>query len=289
MKVSIISLLGLLLTTACVYEGKPFKESKILAGKTVSADTLNLGRHTYLEYCVQCHGVDGKGDGPASIGLLPPPRDFTQGLYKFVWTNYGDVPHDEDLQRIIRHGLKGTAMLHWDISDDRLTAVTDYIKTFAPEIWEGEDKVVGDKFEMPVDPYGPEKKAEAIERGRRVYHVDASCIQCHRGYTTRDEIKKWEGDFTASDLYQLKAQETEFNYKALPPDFTLHALRSVTDTHSLVQRLMYGVHGSGMPGWKDVISDDDIWAVTYYVESLIDLKGKPERRELLKTLNDQKK
>lgn len=288
MKVSIISLLGLLLTTACVYEGKPFKESKILAGTSVSAATLNEGYHTYLEYCVQCHGVSGKGDGPASIGLLPPPRDFTQGLYKFVWTNYGDLPHDEDLHRIIRHGLKGTAMLNWDISDERLAAVTHYIKTFAPEVWEGEDKVVGTKFETPADPFGPEKKAEAIERGKKVYHVDASCIQCHRGYETRADIKKWGGDSTAADLYQLKGQESEFNYKALPPDFTLHALRSVNDTNSLVQRVMYGVHGSSMPGWKDIISDEDIWAVTYYVESLIELKGTPKRKELLNTLNNQK-
>ena len=288
MKVSIISLLGLLLTTACVYESKPFKESKILAGQTVSAATLNEGYHTYLEYCVQCHGESGKGDGAASIGLLPPPRDFTQGVYKFVWANYGELPKDEDLHRIIRHGLKGTAMLNWDISDERLKAVTHYLKTFAPEMWEGEDKVVGEQFEIPADPFGPEKKAEAIARGSKVYHVDASCIQCHRGYATRDEIKKWEGDHTAADLYQLKAQESEFNYKALPPDFTLHELRSVTDTHSLVQRIMYGVHGVGMPGWKDVISDEDIWAVTYFVESLRELKGSPLRREFMNKLTDKK-
>lgn len=45
---------------------------------------------------------------------------------------------------------------------------------------------------------------------------------------------------------------------ALPPDFTYHALRSVDDMPSLVQRLMYGVTGSGMPGWKDVITDEEI-------------------------------
>lgn len=284
MKVSIISLLGLLFATSCVYESKPFKESKILAGETVSAATLNEGYHTYLEYCVQCHGVSGKGDGAASKGLLPPPRDFTQGLYKFVWANYGELPHDEDLHRLIRHGLPGTAMLPWDISDERLKAVTHYIKTFAPEVWEGEDKVRGEKLTIGADPFGPEKKVEAIARGQKVYHVDASCIQCHRGYASRDEIKKWGGDSTATDLYQLKPQDSEFNYKALPPDFTLHELRSVTDTASLIQRLMYGVHGSGMPGWKDVISDDDIWAVAYYVESLRELKGSANRKALLEKL-----
>lgn len=190
MKLFGISIFGLFLLTSCVVEKQPFTEGKILGGKKVSADTLNLGYTTYVEYCVQCHGMEGKGDGPSSKGLLPPPRNFTQGLYKFPWTQYGELPHDEDLYRIIRGGLKGTAMLPWDISDERLDAVTQYIKTFAPEVWEGEDKVLGTKFEFPADPFGPEKKAEAAALGKKVYHVTASCIQCHRGYATKEEMKR---------------------------------------------------------------------------------------------------
>jgi mono/diheme cytochrome c family protein len=286
MKFSIISLLGLFLATACVSERSPFKESKILAGKTVSADTLNLGYHTYVEYCIQCHGKDGKGDGPSSKGLLPPPRNLTQGLYKFPWTQYGELPHDADLARIIRRGLAGSAMLPWDISDERLDAVIQYIKTFAPSVWEGQDKTVGTKFDLPADPFGPEKKAEAIEKGKKVYHVTASCIQCHRGYETKADITAWGGDATAADLYQLKSQDGEYNYKVLPPDFTYHRLRSVDDMESLVQRLMYGVTGSGMPGWKDVITDEELWAVAYYVQSLRDLDT-PARHALKDKLKGQ--
>lgn len=288
MKLFGISIFGLFLLTSCVVEKQPFTEGKILGGKKVSADTLNLGYTTYVEYCVQCHGMEGKGDGPASKGLLPPPRNFAQGLYKFPWTQYGELPHDEDLFRIIRGGLKGTAMLPWDISDERLDAVTQYIKTFAPEVWEGEDKVLGTKFEFPADPFGPEKKAEAISKGKQVYHVTASCIQCHRGYATKEEMKGWDTD-APEDLYSLKPQDTEYNYKALPPDFTYHALRTVDDMPSLVQRLMYGVTGSGMPGWKDVITDEEIWAVAYYVQDLRETgKDIKKRRELLDNLKTQK-
>lgn len=288
MKLFGISIFGLFLLTSCVVEKQPFTEGKILAGKKVSADTLNLGYTTYVEYCVQCHGMEGKGDGPASKGLLPPPRNFTQGLYKFPWTQYGELPHDEDLYRIIRGGLKGTAMLPWDISDERLDAVTQYIKTFAPEVWEGEDKVLGTKFEFPADPFGPEKKAEAVALGKKVYHVTASCIQCHRGYATKAEMKGWDSE-APEDLYSLKPQDTEYNYKALPPDFTYHALRSIDDMPSLVQRLMYGVTGSAMPGWKDVITDEEIWAVAYYVQELRETgKDIKKRQELLDTLKSQK-
>jgi mono/diheme cytochrome c family protein len=293
MNLSIISLLGLFLLTSCVVDRHPFKEGKIFAGKTVNAEVLNLGYTTYIEYCVQCHGMEGKGNGPSAKGLLPPPRNLTQGLYKFPWVEYGELPHDDDLARIIRYGLSGSAMLPWDISDERLDAVIQYIKTFAPEVWEGEDKTIGAKFELPADPYGADKKAQAIERGKKVYHVEAACIQCHRGYESRAAVTAWEGDGTAEDLYQLKPQDGEYNYRVLPPDFTYHPLRSVWEQEgilpSLVERLMYGVTGSGMPGWKDVVSDDDLWALAYYVQHLREIGQSTEERNKLMDRLDGKK
>ncbi len=289
MKVSLISILALTLLASCVTETMPFKESKILGGQPVGPKTLNLGYTTYVEYCIQCHGVNGKGDGPSSKGLIPPPRDLTQGLYKFPWIAYGELPHDEDFHRIIRGGLKGTAMLPWDISDDRLDAVTQYIKTFAPGTWEGEGKNLGSKLELPQDPFGEAKKTDAIAKGKKVYHITAACTQCHRGYESKDAISAYNKEINgnpmaasdfAADLYQLKPQDGEYNYKILPPDFTYHELRSIYDMPTLVQRLMYGVTGSGMPGWKDVITDEEIWAVAYYVWDLrSNYKDRPDARK----------
>ena len=34
-------------------------------------------------YCRPCHGENGDGHGYSSLGLRPPPRDFTQALFKF--------------------------------------------------------------------------------------------------------------------------------------------------------------------------------------------------------------
>ena len=290
MKVSIISILSLFLLVACDGTSR-FKENKIFAGgKVVDTSKLALGQTTYLEYCIQCHGADGKGNGPAAPGLLPPPRDLTQGLYKFPWVAYGELPHDEDFARIIRHGLPGTAMLAWDISDDRLDAVIQYIKTFAPQVWEVEGAELGAKLDLPKDPFGETYRHQAIEKGKKVYHITAACTQCHRAYATPEEIKAWNKELDGSAevdaaFYQLKAQDGEYNYKVLPPDFTYHELRSITDVPSTVQRLMYGITGSGMPGWKDVVTDDELWALAYYVEHLREMKDdQPKRKELLKKL-----
>lgn len=293
MKLIVISILGLFLLVSCDGTTR-FKENKIFAGaKIVEPSTLALGQTTYLEYCIQCHGVDGKGKGPAAQGLLPPPRDLTQGLYKFPWIPYGELPHDEDFARIIRHGLKGTAMLPWDISDERLDAVIQYIKTFAPQVWEVKDAVLGTKIDLPNDPFGDTYKHQAIIKGKKVYHITAACTQCHRGYATKAEITEWNKELSGSaevdaNFYHVKVQDGEYNYKVLPPDFTYHELRTITDVPSIVQRLMYGVTGSGMPGWKDVVTDEELWALAYYVDSLREIKGNTvERNKLLAPIGAQ--
>lgn len=255
-----------------------FKESKTFAGgKVVSASTLNLGHDTYLEYCVQCHGYKGEGDGPSSKGMYPPPRNLTQGIYKFANVPSGELPHDEDFYRIIKHGLNGSAMLPWDIEGKKLEAVVDYIKTFAPEVWEGADKTLGTKYDLPKDPFGDTYRHIAIEKGKKVYHITAACTQCHRAYETKDNISKFNQEINgiamkdsefAPDLYQVKPQDGDYNYKVIPPDFTYHPLRSIDTVESIMVRLMYGVNGSGMPGWKDVVSDEELWALAYYVDHL---------------------
>jgi hypothetical protein len=92
-----------------------------------------------------------------------------------------------------------------------------------------------------------------------------------------------------ADIYQLKPQDGEYNYKVLPPDFTYHPLKSITDVPSIVQRLMYGVTGSGMPGWKDVVADDELWALAYYVQHLRDIGADLDKRnELMDKIDGQK-
>jgi mono/diheme cytochrome c family protein len=36
------------------------------------------GRDLFLRYCASCHGVGGKGDGPAAAALQPSPADLTR-------------------------------------------------------------------------------------------------------------------------------------------------------------------------------------------------------------------
>jgi mono/diheme cytochrome c family protein len=47
--------------------------------------------------CTTCHGPEGKGDGPASAGLTPPPRNFHDPAFQARVT-------DEHIEQIIQYG-----------------------------------------------------------------------------------------------------------------------------------------------------------------------------------------
>ena len=55
------------------------------------------GAVLYAQYCSSCHGANGKGDGPISVGLIPTPRDHTDPAYM-------DTLSDEYLYTVIQKG-----------------------------------------------------------------------------------------------------------------------------------------------------------------------------------------
>jgi len=56
------------------------------------------GIRDYQNYCAECHGLTGKGDGPSrlTIPMNPPPNDLTQMARK----NGGKFPFDEVVDSI---------------------------------------------------------------------------------------------------------------------------------------------------------------------------------------------
>jgi mono/diheme cytochrome c family protein len=42
----------------------------------VSKAPLNNGKQMYVNYCAPCHGVDGRGNGPAAAALKKQPTDL---------------------------------------------------------------------------------------------------------------------------------------------------------------------------------------------------------------------
>jgi mono/diheme cytochrome c family protein len=272
----------------CSGPGKTFTKSMVLGGKKVSARRLNNGEHLFVTYCSACHGVNGDGKGPASIGLRPPPRNFTQGEFKFGAVASGQLPNDEDFMRIIQKGLHGSAMLPWnDVPERELMDIIQYIKTLSPK-WA--DKTPGEPIVPGPDPWGKERRDEAVTRGMKVYHGLAQCLSCHPAYETVEtinaaslELSKREA-ILRPDAYHAELKDSDYGYKLMPPDFTRDHVRSGETLEDIYRTIASGIGGTAMPTWRGALSDDDLWAMAYYVRSLIDVKGTPEadaRREKL--------
>jgi mono/diheme cytochrome c family protein len=51
----------------------------------------------FAQRCTPCHGPQGAGDGPASAGLTPKPRNFTDAAWQTEVT-------DEHIEKIIAYG-----------------------------------------------------------------------------------------------------------------------------------------------------------------------------------------
>jgi len=83
-----------------------------------SAPSLARGAQVYQRDCAGCHGLGGRGDGPAGLGLTPPPSSLTDGV-RLVSVS------PLDFFRRITIGVAGTAMPAFETrlsTDDRWAA-----------------------------------------------------------------------------------------------------------------------------------------------------------------------
>src|SRR5690606_28761043 len=63
------------------------------AAQAAQAEALEI----FASRCVACHGPEGRGDGPASAGLDPRPRDFQDPAWQAAVS-------DEHIENIVRYG-----------------------------------------------------------------------------------------------------------------------------------------------------------------------------------------
>src|SRR5207249_9317560 len=94
------------------------------------------GQRVFARYCAVCHGPDGRGNGPAAPSLIPHPRDFTLGLYKFKSTPPGMPPTDDDLVNIVTNGLQASAMPYFRdiLTADEIRSVVAHVRTLSPMV-----------------------------------------------------------------------------------------------------------------------------------------------------------
>jgi len=103
------------------YELSPVDPQTLL---TANPQMLDRGKAVFQQNCVACHGSSGHGDGPASAGLTPHPRDFTKSE---GWKNGYQLV---GISKTLAEGITGSAMMSYAYlhASDRM-ALAHYVQS----------------------------------------------------------------------------------------------------------------------------------------------------------------
>jgi cytochrome c oxidase cbb3-type subunit 2 len=252
----------------------------------VPATHLRRGAEIYSRYCVQCHGVNGDGNGVAATYLNPKPRNYLMGIFKFTSTTYGSKPLREDLLRTVRRGIRGTSMPAFPLLPPKdLEAIVDYVLALAHR-GELESKLADSaEFDEQIDETKiPQVIAEIISRwdaarGQVVYpstpmptfnrqNVDQGkqafltrgCAKCHgedgRGMMASNVgTDAWGNPTKAADL-------------------TSGMLRGGTEALDIYRHIDAGINGTPMPSFRDTLKQEPAttWNLVAYVLQVAEIR-----------------
>jgi mono/diheme cytochrome c family protein len=112
-------------TSGGATQAAPAPDTTRAAPSAVPAQaSVEFGEKVFQQRCVLCHGPEGRGNGPASAALKPPPRNFHDAAYMHSRT-------DAELLTSVRNGK--SAMPPWGkvLSDVEIRSALMYVRTFA--------------------------------------------------------------------------------------------------------------------------------------------------------------
>ncbi|MAT70154.1 MAG: hypothetical protein CMJ58_11610 [Planctomycetaceae bacterium] len=268
---------------------------KMLGNPHVDEAQLKRGYELFTQYCVQCHGVNGDGNGPLADYLNPRPRDYTAGIFKFVATDNGSKARRSDIVGTLYRGVTGTSMPSFDeFSEKDREAVADYVLALTfrgllqselaqiayddeelPET-EGIDEIVEELLEpwhaaneevvMPLSPMPP-MSPETVAKGKELF-IQYSCHKCHGE------------DGRGSMFGGVEVGEDAWGYEASAADLTSGMFRGGGRPIDIYRRVLVGINGAPMPSRRADLAEapDAIWYIVHYIKEI----GEKRRNETVR-------
>lgn len=204
---------------------------------STDAEKLALGEHLYDDNCGVCHGLDGSGEvlGAADFSDLrvvddQAPRDF----YLVTTQGKGSMP-----------AWQGR------LSQDERWAVIDYVRTFSYD-----PNLPGEVAAQPPPTSPPEE------------------IACDLKYLTQTNPFDWN-DSAASIAGQVIYDQAcgmchgVDGSGGLPgtPDYTDSEIAEDLRSNSGEKLCIVADGETSMPGWKETLTDEQMWEVLTYIYS----------------------
>jgi mono/diheme cytochrome c family protein len=259
--------------------------------------SLASGSRVYRYHCVHCHGLSGDGRGPTGPWVVPHPRDYRLGEFKFISSvNVGENtrPRRDDLLRTLHTGIDGTSMPSFAVIEDPhdankgedLEDVVSYVihlsirglveKRLLVEITGGTtfddqakmDSEVHDAMKEVVGQWA-ESNAKTLEPAKGSYAENPSTASIRHGYELFSDPK---GDASCIGCHADYGRQVNFRYDdwgtlVRPMNLTKGVYRGGRRPIDLYWRIKGGIGPSGMPK-TGLQEDKDIWDVVNFVQAL---------------------
>ncbi|MDF1860903.1 MAG: cytochrome c [Verrucomicrobiales bacterium] len=215
------------------------------------------GRYLFQKQCTTCHGTTGRGNGPWAAELTDKPRNFRTGIFKFRTTPYGKLPVTDDLRRTIRSGISGTAMPFFkDFSDDDVDALIVFLQSLSRE-WDKEE-LQSEPLSLPEIPawFGSvEKKQKHAASGAPLFK--STCAACH-------------GEEGNGDGPGAKGLMDVWEHPITPAALSAEHHKSGDRPTDLYRTIATGLNGTPMIGYAEVLTEEQIWDLVAFIQSLPD-------------------
>ena len=268
--------------------------------------TLAQGSKVFRYHCVHCHGLTGDGRGPTGPWVVPHPRDYRSGEFKFISTNPdlgNKKPRREDLLRTLRNGIENTSMPSFALLDVRdpeskdketdLEAVVSYVihlsirgqveQDLLKEMALGARYANQDEADQGVH----SKMVEVVSQWDASNQQDGSLMTPAKGSYSEnmssgdsaDSIRRGyalftdpKGDASCIKCHTDFGRQANFRYDVWgtlvrPMNLTSGVYRGGRRPIDLFWRIKGGVQPSTMPK-TGMNNDKDIWDVVNFVHAL---------------------
>ena len=104
----------------------PEAAKKVTNPVPANETTLKTAKDTYMEYCAQCHGDTGKGDGHEAAMYKTKPADFTDAHMMSEMT-------DGEIYYKMTEGRRPMPSFKKTLTEEQRWMLVSYVKTFAPK------------------------------------------------------------------------------------------------------------------------------------------------------------
>jgi DMSO reductase family type II enzyme heme b subunit len=231
-------------------------------------------RAKYIRHCSACHGMGGRGDGPAAAQLYPRPRDFVDSPLRFASTSGGQDDLIAGLERTIAQGVPRSSMpgFHGVLDESAIAGLARYILSLRAGQQPRAAGTVDVGMRPPTTP-------GLVAHGQQLYN-DLGCITCH-------------GTAGHGDGPNSRNLVDSIGRPVRPGDLGSGLYKSGASDADLVRLILTGVPGTPMIPYQDVVARSnpdgsvdltDAWALAAFIRSLkpkLEPRGESSGAELI--------